>query len=50
MDAARILIVEDSAFMRLFLRRLLRRYQFVFHLRQKGRSHTTLRPNRFART
>jgi signal transduction histidine kinase len=29
---ARILVVEDSAFMRLFLRRLLRRYQFRVHM------------------
>jgi signal transduction histidine kinase len=28
----RLLVVEDSAFMRLFLRRLLRRYQFRVHL------------------
>lgn len=29
---------------------LLRRYQFVLHLREQGRGHTTLRANRFPRT
>ena len=44
--SARILIVEDSAFMRLFLRRVLRRYQFRVHMAASAAKALTILEHR----